>query len=164
MSEQGSQPSASQSRPSRFYALRVVGGNEEKVALLLGERAKALSLDVRSVVYSKDLKGVVFVEVGDVKDLYYLIRGVKGVKGRALQVNVNDVIKFVRPTIVSASIEKGQLIQVIGGPFKGMKGKVIEVRKSEVDITLLEGDSKIVVTVPIDQVRPVSESEERPQA
>jgi len=40
-----------------------------------------------------------------------------------------------------------------------MKGRVLEVRKSDLDITLLEGDSKIVVTVPIDQVKPISESE-----
>ncbi len=93
MSQEGPQGSTQQPKPSRFYVLRVVGGNEEKVALLLGERAKALNLDVRSVVFSKDLKGAIFVEVGDVKDLYYLIKGVKGIKGRALQVSVDDVMK-----------------------------------------------------------------------
>lgn len=160
MSEQAPQaPQGGQQPPSRFYALRVVGGYEEKVALMLGERARSLRLDVRSIVYSKDLKGAVFVEVGDPKDLYYLIRGVKSIRGRALQVSVDEVIKLVRPAVVTAEVTRGQVIQVIGGPFKGMKGKVVEVRKSEVDITLLEGDSKIVVTVPIDQVKPVSESE-----
>ena len=160
MSEQAPQaPQGGQQPPSRFYALRVVGGYEEKVALMLGERARSLRLDVRSIVYSKDLKGAVFVEVGDPKDLYYLIRGVKAIRGRALQVSVDEVIKLVRPAVVTAEVTRGQVIQVIGGPFKGMKGKVVEVRKSEVDITLLEGDSKIVVTVPIDQVKPVSESE-----
>ncbi len=160
MSGQPSQASQGGQRPpSRFYALKVIGGYEEKVALLLGQRARSLNLDVRSIAYSKDLKGVVFVEVGDAKDLYYLIKGVKAVKGRALQVSVDDVIKLVRPVVVAAEVMRGQVIQVIGGPFKGMKGKVIEVRKSEVDITLLEGDSKIVVTVPIDQVKPITESE-----
>ncbi len=157
-------PEGGEQRPSRFYALRVIGGYEEKVALMLGERARSLNLDVRSIVYSKDLKGVVFVEVGDPKDLYYLIRGVKPIRGRALQVSVDDVIKLVKPAVVAAEVTRGQVIQVIGGPFKGMKGKVIEVRKSEVDITLLEGDSKIVVTVPIDQVKPVGESEGKGQA
>ena len=159
MSEQAPQAPQGGQPPSRFYALRVVGGYEEKVALMLGERARSLRLDVRSIVYSKDLKGAVFVEVGDPKDLYYLIRGVKAIRGRALQVSVDEVIKLVRPAVVTAEVTRGQVIQVIGGPFKGMKGKVVEVRKSEVDITLLEGDSKIVVTVPIDQVKPVSESE-----
>lgn len=147
-------------KPSKFYALKVMGGYEEKVALILGERAKALNLDVRSVVFSKDYKNVVFVEVGDVTDLYYLIKGVRYVRGRRpIPVTIDDVIKLVKPAVTEVVVERGQLIQVIGGPFKGMKGRVIEVRKSDVDITLLEGDSKIVVTVPIDQVKPISESE-----
>lgn len=147
-------------KPSKFYALKVMGGYEEKVALILGERAKALNLDVRSVVFSKDYKNVVFVEVGDVTDLYYLIKGVRHIRGRRpIPVTIDDVIKLVKPAVTEVAVERGQLIQVIGGPFKGMKGRVIEVRKSDVDITLLEGDSKIVVTVPIDQVKPISESE-----
>ena len=147
-------------KPSKFYALKVMGGYEEKVALILGERAKVLNLDVRSVVFSKDYKNVVFVEVGDATDLYYLIRGVRYIRGRRpIPVTIDDVIKLVKPAVTEVTVERGQLIQVIGGPFKGMKGRVIEVRKNDVDITLLEGDSKIVVTVPIDQVKPISESE-----
>jgi len=100
------------------------------------------------------------VEVGDVTDLYYLIRGVRYIRGRRpIPVTIDDVIKLVKPAVTEVTVERGQLIQVIGGPFKGMKGRVIEVRKNDVDITLLEGDSKIVVTVPIDQVKPISESE-----
>ncbi|ESQ20819.1 MAG: Transcription antiterminator [uncultured Acidilobus sp. CIS] len=160
MSEQGQPQGQQPPKPSKFYALKVMGGYEEKVALILGERAKALNLDVRSIVFSKDYKNVVFVEVGDVTDLYYLIKGVRYIRGRRpIPVTVDDVIKLIKPAVTEVTVERGQLIQVIGGPFKGMKGRVLEVRKSDLDITLLEGDSKIVVTVPIDQVKPISESE-----
>ena len=145
---------------SRFYAIYVTGGYEEKVAVVLAERARALKLDVRSIVASKDLKGVVFVEVGNVSDLYYLIRGVRNVKKkRPLQVSIDDVAKLVTPPAAAEEIQKGQVVLVIGGPFKGMRGKVVDVRRGEVDITLLEGDSKIVVTIPIDQVKPETEKQ-----
>ncbi|ADL19351.1 Putative transcription antitermination protein nusG [Acidilobus saccharovorans 345-15] len=146
---------------SRFYAIYVTGGYEERVVAVLGERARTLQLDVRSIVYSPDLKGVVFVEVGDVKDLYYLIRGVRNIKRRRpTMVSVDDILKLVKPPAAAEPIAKGDVIQVIGGPFKGMRGRIIEVRKGEVDVNLLEGDSKIIVTIPIDQVKPVGKERE----
>ncbi|MGC9112481.1 transcription elongation factor Spt5 [Acidilobus sp.] len=146
---------------SRFYAIYVTGGYEERVVAVLGERARTLQLDVRSIVYSPDLKGVVFVEVGDAKDLYYLIRGVRNIKRRRpTMVSVDDILKLVKPPATAEPIAKGDVIQVIGGPFKGMRGRIIEVRKGEVDVNLLEGDSKIIVTIPIDQVKPVGKERE----
>ena len=158
----GQGPAAEERRAgqSRFYAIYVTGGYEEKVAVVLAERARALKLDVRSIVASKDLKGVIFVEVGNVSDLYYLIRGVRNIKRkRPLQVSIDDVAKLVTPPAVAEEIQRGQIVLVIGGPFKGMRGKVVDVRRGEVDITLLEGDSKIVVTIPIDQVKPETEKQ-----
>jgi len=150
---------------SRFYALYVTGGYEERVVAVLAERARTLQLDVRSLVYSPDLKGVVFVEVGDVKDLYYVIRGVRNIKRRRpTAVNVDDILKLVRPPVAAAPVAKGDTIQVIGGPFKGMMGRIVDVRKGEVDVNLLEGDSKILVTIPIDQVKPLSKEERQGQS
>ena len=158
MSEQG--PAEGRAGQSRFYAIYVTGGFEEKVAVVLAERVRTLNLDVRSIVASKDLKGVIFIEVGNVNDLYYLIRGVRNIKKkRPLQVSIDDVAKLVTPPVAAEEIQKGQVVMIVGGPFKGMRGKVLDVRRGEVDITLLEGDSKIVVTIPIDQVKPEAEKQ-----
>jgi len=146
---------------SKIYAISVVGSYEEKVAMIFAERAHTLNLNIKSIVYSEDLKGTVIVELGDPKDLYYLIRGVKNVKRRKpIQINVQDVVRLLRPPISIPTLEKGQLIEVIGGPFKGMKGRVVEIypSRSEADITLLEGDSKILVTIPLEYMK-VSEEE-----
>ena len=148
-------------KSSKIYAISVVGGYEEKVAMIFAERAHTLNLNIKSIVYSEDLKGTVIVELGDPKDLYYLIRGVKNVKRRKpIQINVQDVARLLRPPISIPTLEKGQLIEVIGGPFKGMKGRVVEIypSRSEADITLLEGDSKILVTIPLEYMK-VSEDE-----
>ncbi len=157
-SAQGEGSSQEGQKPSRFYVIYVVGGYEEKIALVLGERAKTLKLDVRSVVASKDLKGVVFVEVGNVNDLYHLIRGVRNIKRkRPLQVTIDDVLKLIKPPVAAENIAKGHEVIVIAGPFKGMRGKVIEVRKGEVDLNLLDSQSPLLVTIPIDQVKPAEQ-------
>ncbi len=150
-----------QGPPSRFYAIYVTGGYEERVVAVLAERAQTLGLDIRSIVYTPELKGTIFIEVGDVKDLYYAVRGVRYIKRRRfVQVNLDDILKLVVPAVAAENITRGELVQVIGGPFKGMKGRVIEVRKGEIEVNLLEGDSKIVVTIPIDQVRSLEKGRE----
>jgi transcriptional antiterminator NusG len=148
--------SSSEKKESKIYAISVVGGYEEKIALIFAERAQTLKLDVRSIVYSEDLKGTVIVEIGDIKDLFYLIRGIKNVKRkRPIAINLQEVVKLLKPLTVLPSLTKGQLVEIIGGPFKGMKGRVVEIysTRGEADITLLEGDSKIVVTIPTEHIK-----------
>lgn len=141
---------------NKIYAVSVVGGYEEKIALVFAERAQTLKLDVKSIVYSEDLKGTVIVEIGDPKDLFYLIRGVKNVKRRRpIAIGLQEVVKLLKPPVSLPTLTKGQLIEIVGGPFKGMKGRVVEIypTRGEADITLLEGDSKIVVTIPTEYIK-----------
>jgi len=51
------------------------------------------------------------------------------------------------------------IVEITGGPFRGMKGRVIEVYegRGEVDVVLLESDFQMAVTVPIEHVKPVEE-------
>ncbi len=146
----------------RFYALTVTGGTEERVALVLYERARRLGLDIRSIIVPPGLKGYVIVEIGNEADLYYLIRGVRHIKRRRpILMKPEEIEMLVRPKAEVPELKKGQIVEITGGPFKGMKGRVIEVysARSEVDLTLLESNFQMVVTVPLDQVRPVSEEE-----
>lgn len=147
---------------TRFYALTVTGGTEERVALVLYERARRLGLDVRSIIVPPNLKGYVIVEIGNEADLYYLIRGVRHIKRRRpILMKPEEVEMLVKPKAEIPELKKGQVVEITGGPFKGMKGRVIEVypTRGEVDLTLLESNFQMVVTIPLDQVRPVSEEE-----
>ena len=149
--------------PSRFYALQVTGGMEERVALVLAERARNMGLDVRSIVVAPNTKGFVMIEIGDPKDLFYLIRGVRNIKRRRpVMMSMDDVVKAAVPVVELPSLSRGQLVEIVAGPFRGMKGRVVEVYESrgEVDLTLLESDFRMVVTVPLDHVKPVEEKQE----
>jgi len=142
----------------RFYAIHVVGGMEGRVALLLEERARNMGLDVRSIVIPLDAKGYVIVEVGNPGDVYHLTRGIRHVKRRRpVAVKEEDVLRLAKPVIEAPKVARGQLVEIIGGPFKGMRGRVVEVHEArkDVDVSLL--DFRMVVTIPLELVKPVEQ-------
>ena len=149
-------------RKSDFYAVSVTGGMEEKVAQLIAERTRILGYDIRSIVVSPTVKGFIILEVGDPADLYMVIRGMRHAKRRRpLKMKKEEVVSMARPVVELAKVERGQIVEVIGGPFKGMRGKVVDVYESrgELDITLLESDFQMTVTVSLTDVKPIEEEE-----
>ncbi len=143
--------------PSRFYAIPVTGSMETRVALVFAERVQVMGLDVRSIIVPAGMKGYVIVELGDPGDLYDLIRGVRNVKRRRpLLMKQEEVLKLAKPVVEIPELKRNQIVEIIGGPFKGMRGRVVEVYESrgEVDLVLLESEFHMVITVPIEQVKP----------
>ncbi|MEB3760537.1 MAG: transcription elongation factor Spt5 [Desulfurococcales archaeon] len=146
---------------TRFYAIPVTGSTELKVAMVFAERTQVMGLDVRSIVVPAGMKGYVIVELGNPGDLYDLIRGVRNVKRRRpLLMKPEEVVKLARPVVEIPELKRDQIVEIIGGPFKGMRGRVVEVYESrgEVDLVLLESEFHMVITVPIEQVK-LAESE-----
>ncbi|MCS7107273.1 MAG: KOW motif-containing protein [Acidilobaceae archaeon] len=146
-------------RKSKFYSLYVTGGMEVRTALVIAERARNMNLDLRSIVIPPEAKGFIFLEVGDPGALVLVLRGLRHVKRkRPIQVKEEDVMKIAKPVVEVPTISKGQVIEVIGGPFKGMKGRVVEVyeARKEADVTLLETDYRMVVTISLDLLKPAT--------
>jgi len=145
---------------SRFYTIDTVGGMEERVAILLYERARSMGLDVRSIVVPLNAKGYIIVEVGNPADFYHLIRGVRYIKKRRpVVLSKEEAIKAVKPQVEAPKLKKNQTVEIIGGPFKGMKAVVVEVLESrgEVNLTLVESGFRMMVTIPLEHVRPLKE-------
>ncbi len=155
-------------RPAtRFFALTVVGGTEERVALILAERARAAGLSVKSIIVPPGLKGYVIVEVKKVADLYHLIRGIRHIKRRRpLPVKPEEIVAIVKPKVEIPELKPGDIVEIVAGPFKGLTGRVVEVNKSkrQVEVSLLELEFKNVVTIPLEHVRPVREEGASSQA
>lgn len=159
--EPGRTGDGEKARPSRFFAVPVTGGSEIKVALVFANRANIMGLDIRSIVVPVDLKGFVIVEAGKVADVYDLMWNVRNVKGkRPRMLKPEEAIRLAKPSVELPKLEKGQIVEIIAGPFRGMRGRVVEVYESrgEVDLVLLESEFQMVVTLPLDQVKPAEES------
>lgn len=129
-----------------YYALRVTAGQEKIVADLLRNRVGKLKLNVYSIIVLEGFKGYILVEApeeSDARRLAFQVPNVKGVLPG--DISADDIKKMIdaKPQILSLS--KGDIVEVINGPFKGDRAKVVklDLEKEEATIELLE------VTVPI---------------
>lgn len=160
MSQEAGQGSGGPRARSRFYAVSVVAGMEARAALVLEERARTLGLDIRSIVVPVNVKGYIVIEAGDIGDVAEAVRGVRYIKRRRpILMKPEEVLKLARPTIEVPTVKEGQVVEIVAGPLKGMRGKVVEVRpdRNEVSIVLLESTFRSTVTLPLEEVRVVEE-------
>ncbi len=112
-------------------------------------KAKVGGLFVKAMVHPEELRGYVFVE-GDLKDIETMIKEIPHARGVLRKpVNISDIKKFMEPKKIEIKVKENDIVEVIGGPFKGEKGKVIRFDdvKGEVTLELIEVTVPIRVTV-----------------
>jgi len=150
-------------RVTNYYAIRTVAGQELNVALLIENRVKVNKLDVRSIIVPPAVKGYVILEAPGLHVVYEAIREIKHVKGQAPgKVDVADVESMLLPRPVIKDLKVDDIVEIISGPFKGFKAKVvrIEYSKNEVVLNILESDYQLQITTPGDYVRLIRRSKE----
>ena len=71
---------------------------------------------------------------------------------------------MLEPVLEEINIEKGDIVEIIGEPFKKEKAKVIRIDKSkgEAVVTLLAAVVPIPVTVKLDNVKVIRREKEEP--
>jgi len=144
-----------------IYAVRTIAGQEKNVAEFLASKAEKEKIEIYSILATEDLKGYVLVEApnrGAVEELIrrtFKVRGI--VPGEA---TVDELEHLLSPHKVIENIEKGDIVELIAGPFKGERGRVIRVdkNKEEVTLELIDAAVPIPVTVGVEQVKIVSKS------
>lgn len=142
-----------------IYAVRTIGGKEEIVVEQIANKAIANGLQIYSVFKIEEMKGYVFVE-GEIEDIEIIIKDVSGVRSIIREpIPIEQLEKFLEPKKTEVEIEVGDIVEVVGGPFKGQRGKVTRVDKikREVTIEILEVAVPIPVTISVDLVKVVKE-------
>jgi len=144
-----------------IYAVKTIIGRENVVLESMVGKAKVRGLDIKSMVHPEEIRGYVFVE-GELKDIESMIREIPHARGILRKpVPVSDIKRFLEPKKVEIKINDGDIVEVIGGPFKGEKGKVtrFDSVKSEVTIELIEVTVPIPVTVNAGLVKVIKKAE-----
>ena len=128
-----------------IYTVKTVVGRENIVLDAIASKAKTDRLQVHALVHPEEIKGYLFVEE-DIKDVERVVQGVLHVRGLIKSpVNLKEIQRFLQPREVKVELDVGDIIEVIGGPFKGMKGKVTRFDKTKRELVL----EPLEVTVPI---------------
>ncbi|WFO75847.1 transcription elongation factor Spt5 [Desulfurococcaceae archaeon MEX13E-LK6-19] len=151
-------------KPSVYYAVRTTAGREIDVALIMENRAHRMrgEIDVRSIIVPPEIKGYVIVEAPGIHVVYPLVKEIKYVKGKAPGIiKAEEIEKLVKPKPVIEMVKEGDIVEVIAGPFRGMKARVVSVdrNKNEVVLNILEAEFPLPITVPADFVKPVKSGE-----
>ncbi|GBF36489.1 MAG TPA: transcription elongation factor Spt5 [Methanothermococcus okinawensis] len=144
-----------------IYAVRTIAGQEKNVAEFLASKAEKEKIDIYSILATEDLKGYVLVEApnrGAVEDLVRKTFKVRGIVPG--ETSVEELEHLLSPHKIIENIEKGDIVELIAGPFKGERGRVIRVdkHKEEVTLELIDAAVPIPVTVGVEQVKIVSKS------
>jgi transcriptional antiterminator NusG len=140
---------------SLIYTIKTVVGREGIVAELVAAKAKSSGLKVDALIHPEEIKGYVFVE-GLIDDIEKSIQGIPHIRGLIkTPVSVEEIKRFLTPKEVEIELNTGDLVEVIGGPFKGERGKVVRYNKikRECTIELIEVTVPIPITVSVDLVK-----------
>ena len=158
---------------SHLFAVRTTGGQEKIVMRTLEARMKldqkdeeeiekpqeedkeietkiVRLKDIHSVLLVDDLKGYVVVEAEGVSAMFNAIQGIRHVRGQLRgELTYGEIEKYLikKSTVLELAVEN--TVEIIGGPFKGMKATVtrIDHEKEEATVVLLEASYQLPVTV-----------------
>jgi transcriptional antiterminator NusG len=143
--------------------IRTTVGRENAVIDTLMSKVKNSGLNIKAIFHPGELKGYLFLE-GEIEEINELIKGVPHVKGIIRkEVTMSDIKKFLEVKKIEIKINRGDIIEVTGGPFKNEKGKVTRVdeAKEELTIELLDAAIPIPITISMESARIIESAEKK---
>ncbi len=138
-----------------IVTVRTTTGRENAVIDSVMSRVKKNPTNIKSIFHPEELRGYVFIE-GEAEDIEACIKGIPHVRGLINKdVPIGDLEKFLVTEKMEIHVDIGDIVEVVGGPFKGEKGKVtrLDKTKNEVTVEFLEAPIPMPVTLSINSVR-----------
>jgi len=154
----------SQTLSARIFAVKTTGGQEKTVAKFVGDRLEKRKQEgkepqVYSILVLEAQKSYVFFEAPNAQAVSDAISGFKHVKGMVPgYIQFADIEKFLVDKSIISDVGVGDVIEIVAGPFKGMKAKInrVEPQRSEVTVMLLDAPYQLPVTVDVGFIKIVS--------
>jgi transcriptional antiterminator NusG len=138
-----------------IFTIKTVVGREDVVLDAIASKVKTENLQIKALVHPEEIKGYVFIE-GEVDDIEKAVKMISHVRGLLKSsVDLQQIQRFLQPKEVEVELDLGDIIEVIGGPFKGEKGKVIRYDKTkrETTLELIETTTPIPITISVEFVK-----------
>ena len=122
-----------------------------------------------SILVPANFRGYVYVESMNPDRLEEVVRGlrrargvVKG-EGESTGIAFSEIEAYLTPKPIVSGIMEGDIVELVAGPFKGEKARVMKIdeTKEEITVELFEAMVRIPVTVRGDSVRVLQKEEEK---
>jgi transcriptional antiterminator NusG len=150
-----------------IYIIKVTTNKEDRALELISNKIKKHQLQVFSLARPHGLRGYVFLEAENresAEEAAYNLPYVKGIIGKTVE--YSEIKNMIEPVLEEINIEKGDIVEIIGEPFKKEKAKVVRIDKGkgEAVVTLLAAVVPIPVTVKLDNIKVIRRDKEEGQS
>ena len=145
----------------KIFAVKTTTGQERNVARLVAAKVEMNKIPVKAILVPEALRGYVFIEAQGPHLVEEAITGVKHVRSRIPGiVSFAEIERYIVKKPIIEELSENDIVEVTGGPFKGMRAKItrIDKTKAEVTLELLEATFTLPITVNSDYVKLVEKS------
>ena len=147
----------------QIFVVKVTTNKEDKALDLIADKIKKKSLNVYSIARPHGLRGYIFLESPDrenAEEAVFNLPYVKGILPKTI--SFEEIKNMLEPVVTDMKIEKNDIVEIIGEPFKKEKAKVVRVnkQKGEAIILLLGAVVPMQVSVKLDNVKVIRREED----
>ncbi len=158
-----SEDKMSKEKKSDIYALRTTANREDQVMDFVTSNAQKKKLEVYAVVRPHGMRGYIFLEAGsrsDAEQAAYNVPYARGILPKT--VDYHEIEHMLEQVKKEVNIQKNDIAEIISGPFKREKAKIVRVDKAkeEVVVELLGAAVPIPITVKMDAVKVIRREKE----
>ena len=149
---------------TKIFAVRTTTGQERNVAKLVASKIEMNNIPIKAILVPETLRGYIFIEANGPHFVEEAITGIKHVRSRVPGiVSFSEIERYIIRKPIIEELSENDIVEVIGGPFKGMRAKItrIDRSKEEVILELLEATFTLPITVHSDYVKLVEKAERK---
>jgi len=136
---------------SKLFVVRVSGGQESLIASMLQSKLSTKKVEgIYSILFLDHFKGYVIVEAVDSNMAYEALHGIRHIRGQIRgELPFKDLEGYLVKKPVVTELVVDDTVEIVAGPFKSMKAKIMRVdyEKQEATVVLLDSPYQIPVTV-----------------
>jgi len=153
---------------TKIFAVKTTTGQERNVARLVAAKIEMNNIPIKAILVPETLRGYIFIEAEGPHFVEEAIGGIRHVRSRVPGVvSFSEIERYVVRKPIIEELSENDIVEVTGGPFKGMRAKItrIDKTKGEVTLELLEATFTLPITVHSDYVKMVEKAKtEREEA
>jgi len=139
-----------------IFIVKVTTNKEDKALDMIAEKVIKKNINIYAIARPHGLRGYVILESPDRENAEEAVFNLPYVKGILPKIITYEEVKsMLEPVTAEIKIEKGDIVEIIGEPFKKEKAKVTRVDKAkgEAIVSLLGAVVPIPVSVKLDNLR-----------
>ena len=165
--ENKEEPKKEKKEETFIFALRTTANREDQVMDFVTSNAEKKKFKVHSLIKAHGMRGYIFVEAASREDAEQAAFNIPYARGILPNlIDYKEIENMLEQVKKEVNIQKGDIVEIISGPFKRENAKVTRVdqTKEEVVVELLEAAVPIPITVKLDSVKVIRrESDEEAQ-